>query len=822
MRSVLPALLLVCAGALAAQTPAPTAANADPTYQQLRHVTVGTEAVTVTNVVLNREGGRFTLRSGTVYFLAPVNGRVTGAVFIGDGIFTLAPPISIERSSLARLTGGREFVENYAHLLLRFTDGTYDELKKAGTATTGSTGEAASVLEHVNDELRTKLHYNLHGRILQDVAGGTGGLFYAFINGKNYNGDMVFAIDPHGLRDLGVAPEEVALLTFDLQKFGIWAAYHRPSEYAAGTATGTEKNALVYDSHQKLDTTIDKSAYLHGDAMSTLIAGSDGLRVVPLDLFPKLRVKSVTDSTGQALAFIQEDWHDDPDFFVILPKALNKNEQFTLHTLYEGKDAVKNEGGGNYFPVARDDWYPNTFFGDYATYDLTFHVAKGLQMVATGEVAKDSGDGVTEWQTPVPISVAGFNFGRYKKVEAKLDKLGIVVDAYANEDQPDWVRGIQNAVTGADTPTLDPGSQGLDENYGGAMGLMDTRSMIKKPLSEAQLAMQIYTDYFGPVSYKHVAMSQQTDCGFGQSWPTLVYVPMCAMLDTTTRHQLGLDQSFNGIDLNGTYWNAVGAHEVAHQWWGHTVGFASYRDQWMSEGFADLSTSIFIQAIYTANKGAAYDRFWNDMLRELTYKNPEGRRPIDVGPVTLGYRLNNSKSGFDIAQRLIYPKGAYILHMVRMMMWNTKTGDANFKAMMHDFVDTYRNKPATTEDFKAMVEKHMTPDMDLARNGKLDWFFNEYVYGTALPNYHTEFSFGQQPDGTPNLHLKIVQSNVDQRFGIIVPIYLELANGKIIRLGTTPMVGNSTLDQVIPLNGLREPPKRAMINYFHDVLATSD
>ncbi len=79
-----------------------------------------------------------------------------------------------------------------------------------------------------------------------------------------------------------------------------------------------------------------------------------------------------------------------------------------------------------------------------------------------------------------------------------------------------------------------------------------------------------------------------------------------------------------------------------------------------------------------------------------------------------------------------------------MMMWTHKEGDTDFKAMMHDFVKTYWLKPATTEDFKAMVEKHMTPGMDLDRNHKMDWFFNEYVYGTELPVYHFE---GQTTDG---------------------------------------------------------------------------
>ena len=53
-----------------------------------------------------------------------------------------------------------------------------------------------------------------------------------------------------------------------------------------------------------------------------------------------------------------------------------------------------------------------------------------------------------------------------------------------------------------------------------------------------------------------------------------------------------------------------------------------------------------------------------------------GFRPIDVGPVTMGFRLSTEKTGWDIYQNLVYPKGAYILHMIRMMMWSPKDGDA--------------------------------------------------------------------------------------------------------------------------------------------------
>src|ERR1700719_2046231 len=123
----------------------------------------------------------------------------------------------------------------------------------------------------------------------------------------------------------------------------------------------------------------------------------------------------------------------------------------------------------------------------------------------------------------------------------------------------------------------------------------------------------------------------------------------------------------------------------------------------MSEGFADMSASLFIQMIEKNPK--RFIEFWDDERELLLDRNNMGFRAIDAGPVTLGYRLSNDRTGLDITRKLIYPKGAYILHMLRMMMWSAQTGDQNFKDMMHDFVQSKAGHDATTEDLKPFVEK---------------------------------------------------------------------------------------------------------------------
>ena len=784
-----------------AQNAAP-APNSDPTYQALRNIALSGEAVSVNNFELKRDAGTFHLRSGTVCFVTAVNGKVTGAVFVGDGNFVLDPPTASERSSLKLLTKSDEFSEQFERMVLRFTDSTYDDIKKAGTPGAGGCDagplrDSQHVMRH-NQELK----YNLDARILADVLSpATGHLFVAFVHGKHYNDKELFFIDPHGAPD--VTPEQVELMTYDENKFGIWTAFR-------STSTGDREGRVLRIEHQQLDTTIEKNANLDGKATATFISQTDGLRVVPFNLFSSLRVQSVTGEGNQPLSFIQEDKHDDADFWVIVPKPLAAGDRLTITTTYGGKEAVTNQGGGNYFPVARDNWYPNTAFGDYQTYDMTFHIPKGMKMAATGALVSENNDGgqnVTVWKSEAPQTVAGFSFGRFKMEQGKLDKPEYVVESYANQESPDWVKGLQQAAQGDELPT-----QGSHIGPEVTLGTMSTTGLNKKALAEGELALQLYSDYFGPSSFKHLQLTQQTACNFGQSWPELVWIPICYYFDTTVRHQLGMDFGDRG------YWKVVTPHEVAHQWWGHTVGFNSYRDQWMSEGFADMSASLYLTMIEKNPK--KFITFWNDERDLLLERNAEGFRAIDAGPVTMGYRMSNSRTGFDVTRRLIYPKGAYILHMLRMMMHDNRTGDQHFKEMMQDFVKTYTNKAASTEDFKAMVEKHMTADMDMEGNHRMDWFFNEYVYGTQLPSYKMDSSFDTGADGTIVFSLKVTQSGVDDKFRMPVPVYFEMADGNMFFLGRARLTGNTTIDQKIPLKGVKDKPRRAVLNYYDDVLAS--
>jgi len=325
-RGFMPALLVAAAafGAVIPGSDGETGPNSDPNYLALRNITLGSEAVSVTNFDLKRDAGTFHLHSGTVCFVPPVNGRVTGAVFAGDGSFVLNPPTEAERKSLKYLTKEDQFNEKFERLVLRFTDSTYDQIKKDGTPASG--GCDRGLLKDSQNTTRHKIKTNLEAHLLGEILSPEPrGIFVAFVHGKRYDDKELYELDPNANSD------QVDFWTYDENKFGDWASFNFTEPHARGSVGRT-----IRIEHHQLDTTLEKNGALFGKAATTFVSERNGLRVVPFSLFHTLRVQSVT-ADGQPLSFIQEDKNDDADFAVILPKPLAAGEKFSVTTTYGGK-----------------------------------------------------------------------------------------------------------------------------------------------------------------------------------------------------------------------------------------------------------------------------------------------------------------------------------------------------------------------------------------------------------------------------------------------------------------------------------------------------
>jgi hypothetical protein len=412
-------------------------------------------------------------------------------------------------------------------------------------------------------------------------------------------------------------------------------------------------------------------------------------------------------------------------------------------------------------------------------------------VVSVGKLEGESTEAefaVSHWVTPVPVAVAGFNYGRYKKIDYPDAITHYNISGYYLTELPDSLMPYQRALGG-----MAPGS------------------MTKYALDQARAQMQLCTFYFGNAPYNNVAITEQPNFNFGQSWPSLVYLPISAYIDSTQRWMLfgHIDAKFSG------FVQEVTPHEVAHQWFGHGIGWASYHDQWLSEGFAEFAAGLFLQHAMGPKWQKDYIDFWERQRLRILEQNSFGISPNDAGPLWLGLRLVSPRSQLAY-QGVTYSKGAYVLLMLRSLLYadqGSGNRDQVFIDMMHDFIESHHDVPASTESFKAIVEKHMPKSLDLQQNGRLDWFFSEWVYGTQVPRY--QFKYDVQHDGG-KLHVRaeITQSEVDEHFAMFVPVFADFGNG-MVRLAQVPVIGNSTrkIDFV-----LDRQPKKVALNAYKDIL----
>jgi hypothetical protein len=801
------------------QTPSPPAVSAtkpniDPVYQQLRSLgDFSGQVATVNGLTLKRDAATFKFTSGEIYFLTPVEGRTTGAVFVGDVEMTLVPPTEVEKRSLSNFTGELGLKERFNRLVMRFTDQTFEEITKAPgvqmNPSGAQAGRAHDAYREIQSLLRKQVRYNIDLRILGDIyAPQRPGCFMAFPGGGRFD-KLAYIIDPLGISE--VAPEQVALFSFSETEGGIWTSFHMEAEYQKGTATSNQDRRLYDITHHEIDGVIRGTRIVASDRI-TLQALTPGNRVLPLSLYRTLRVSRVKDADGRELNFIQEGKDDDPDLGVVLPQALQPGQPYKLTVEYDGEDALKDSGGGNFILLPRSTWYPNNpgaEFGDRALFTITFRYPKDSIFVGIGALAGPEvveGDlKIAKWTSGnTELAVAGFNYGKFKRKDLADSDTGYTIEFYANKEVPDELKDLELYL---DDLARDK------QHITGITGKFSTASMADTALNDTQNATRIFTAYFGKLPYTRIALTQQPAFNFGQAWPTLIYMPYVAFIDSTQRTQLA-GAKFGAA----TFWRYVGPHETAHQWWGHVIGWSSYRDQWMSEGFAEFSTSLYVQ--FVRKDMTKFLDFWDEQRKLITTATPatKDRKPYSVGPITQGYRLNSGKTP-NIARFMIYPKGAYVLHMIRMMMFDHRGGgDARFREMMTDFVKTHFNKNVSTEDFKRSVEKHMTPQMDADKNGKMDWFFDAWVYGTDIPAYRLEQQSGSTPDGKAALTVRVTQSGVSDNFRMLVPFYADFGKGWT-RLGAVKLVGNSTVE--IPNIPLPQAPRRVTLFALNDVLYTS-
>jgi Peptidase family M1 domain/Carboxypeptidase regulatory-like domain len=789
-------------------------ANSDSVYRQLRDIGLG-DTHRCENFTLSMDVGTFQLKSGTITRLRDVNDTVTGIIFVGQGHFTLKPPPGLDTTELIRRSGGATAEEDLSDVVFRFTGKVYPRFVPALGAKTDTPPEAATAFQHWKDKVR---HRNevpqgfteaiLEGETIDNVDADLLGALYnpnhppffsAYMRGSPHKDLRFFIRTRVGALPQMDSPEEVALINCDGGGIndGIWYSQHLVSELKAGTANSREDKRLFATKRYIIETVISKNDHLFSRATITFEPLIPGERVIKFGLLSNLRVTRVTDQNGHDIHFIQENRKADGSFYVVLEEAPPMGQEHSVTVEYGGDKVLYNAGSGSFYVGARESWYPNlNGFGEKALYDLTFKVPHSNQVISVGKLVgqtTEEGFAVSHWVTPVPVATAGFNYGEYKKMDYPDTVTHYEISGYYLTELPDSLKGFQNTAF---------------------LSSMAPSAMTKYVLDQTRAQMQLCTIFFGKGPYENVYITEQPNFNFGQSWPNLVYLPISAYIDSTQRWLM-----FGHIDTKFTgFVQEVTPHEVAHQWFGHAVGWASYHDLWLSEGFAEFAAGLFLQQAMGGNWKKDYLEFWERQRTRILDKNNYGVSPNDAGPLWLGLRLISPKTG-QAYQGVTYSKGAYVLLMLRSLMWDESATSGNrdqaFMGMMHDFIDSHREAPASTESFKAIAEKHITKQLDIQHNGRLDWFFNEWVYGSQVPRYSFKYETKPGEGGKINVHAEVTQSEVDEHFVMFIPLFADYGNG-MARIGQIEVVGNSTRAFDFTLD---KQPKKIELNAYKDVLA---
>ena len=731
-------------------------------YDQIKAAAFAGGTAEAKNLVLKRDRAEMTF-DGTFYFASPVDGRTTAAVFVGTGRFRAeVPPSEFERDHVKRMIGADVVESDFKTAVLRFTDDTLDAIGKSRAE--GPADERARKLSAETEERTLReTGANLSARLALSILNGERpGFFFAAFDGGS-RGQFSLVLDHQNripVSNFGLNGGEKGLAFANrgvLYGNDVWMAFYALEEYQRGTVEYSDVNDLLDVTHYTLDADLrDPGSRLRLTARARAGVRRDGVRAVTFQLGESLpeyqsmrlkkqmRVRSVR-AGAQELAAAQENWEGGVTVF--LPAAAKAGQALELEFRLEGDFLTGHDNVPNcFYPVDNATWYPRHGYLDRATYDLAFRHRKNRRVASAGQRVSEEADAddkdttITRYRMPHPVPVVTFALGPFER----------------HSQMVKWDRGGEpipvefNSLPGSYLP--------IKEDF---------------IVAELDNSLRYFSVLFGKYPYPAFSAAFHP-YGFGQGFPGLLMIP--------------------ATDRASKYTYSFIAHETAHQWWGDIVTWRSYRDQWLSEGFAEYSGTLYTGLRQSAD---ARNDLINDMRRSL--KEPPvtatglGKgRLADVGPIILGHRLSTSKT-YGAYQALIYNKGALVLRMLHFLLSDPNTGDDKaFFAMMTDFVERHRDGFASTDDFRAVANEHFARS-PLGRKYKLtdlDWFFRQWVYETGLPSYKVEYQV-QQEGGQIVLAGTVTQENVPEHWFMPLPLLLSFGDKQTAR-GTVHAYGPKT------------------------------
>jgi hypothetical protein len=694
-------LALLAAGALRAQAPEPAALQAAIAGARLEPA----RAVALKGVKLAVGLGTLRLDDGVLIPAAAVGGKTIEMVFLGKGRLEIEPPDAIEGGQLELFTGGSRLNAEFKQAVLVVGQ---DAAVAAMLRKPAAQPDAAQVhqAEALYADWRKKGEWKYlsaeRGILLNALRDPVAlGYFAAWFRGGEL-GDISYCVDP-GVREQVTLGHFVPLEATEREKRKILKAITREQRkgrmvgvelddlgqwdtwLSSSLRTGAGKLALGAPTFEPkkytLDVTLEeRELRLTGKARIELQPVIAGSRAVALTLPGDFQVSKVTDAGGAPLFSLRTGGQ----LTVVLPQAPPSGGTAAVVVEYAGRPVDKD---WNLFTLLDTmGWYPHAGAIDRASYDVTFHWPKGLELIASGRRMDggESPDG-SRWEHRT-MNLPGFGFsfevGRFKIQTARAGHVEVRV------------------------------AFGSGTTLGGG-----ARDDVMKTVTDS---LQFYEQTFGPYPLDELTVTT-ANRDFSQGMLGFI------TLSNGVVNHLQVGNPFYGVEDR----RLVIAHEIAHQWWGDQVGWTSYRDQWISEAMASYAALLYgKERLHGVYYGGDLVSGWQ---RTLTSSLPDGRALESIGPVVLGSRLFSSHSD-NAYQAIVYDKGALILNMLARGL-----GEEIFPKVLRQVLKVSGTGTISTEELFALIERITGSDLNA--------FTRQFVYGTGLPEVLYSYTYEKKGNG---------------------------------------------------------------------------
>jgi len=757
-RGALAALLTVSVAAIStAEEPAtPSYAQAWETLDaiSLDHAKVAA----VDHLVWKSEGLEVTLETGKLLSAPPF------AVWVGTGSVVVTPPSPIEAAQLARTTGGPLFsrpIEGAAFFFGNQPPSAFENLALTGTTTEVEARAAEELFREARGFLidpETKLW---SPRAISALLNPERRSAY-FVELK-VTDDLpyFYAIDPEHFEPISVSRAVRSGIKTSRTR-ELLLRFAPADRYAAGRPLDLLEQAPLLASDYRIQLELDDHLELSAVTELTLTARDGTWRWIPLDLGTDLEVDSLRWDGDRAAQGYK--WKDDQVLWVEVPDGLTAGAPRRLRVRYHGHP-LEHVGDLVHVNVF-ESWYPRSTQFEPANFDLSYRVPKNLVLASVGREEENRIEGnrrIAHYVTSAPISQAQFEVGYFEAIPITDPRIPNVT-----------VLWTESAV------------QGVEEDAA-EVGMSAGKSMERQVAADVANSLALFQSYWGPPPEPKLTVVEAPRA-LGVAYPGLV------CLDPFT---FALNDRYQSNEL-------FRSHEVAHQWWGTSLLTASYHDRWLYEGFAEYASLRYV--LDGLRDDENFLRLLEDWRKEIL-----GNRKYVAGagqaaaPIWLGLRTEGLRTAGD-SSLILYKKGAWVLHMLQCMFLDLKKHDEQaFLDLLSDFYRQYAGKRASTADFARVASEHF--------GASLDWFFDQWVYGSETPTYEVAHRVEKTADGFVT-HVRVVQRGVDPTFRAYPILKVELPEHRFVRL-RAQVVGESI---AFDLPALPEAPEKLIFGDLESVL----